>query len=243
MSEAPTDRATPAGPVLGIFAHPDDAEISCSGTLSKWVDAGRDVHLLILTNGDRGSGDPSVVRAELAATRAEEATRAGEVLGLAGVDIFSTPDGELENTPLIREPVVRRIRELRPDTIASLDPTTWFIEDSYFNHADHRRAGEVALDAIFPGAGNPHYFVEQLAEGLEPWSVHDVWLAWTNEPNHHEDVTATFPRKLEALSQHSTQVHGGMLGFFEQEMDRDARAAGDQIGVEFAESFRVLTLD
>ena len=43
------------GPVLGIFAHPDDAEISAGGTLARWASEGREVHLLILTNGDRGS--------------------------------------------------------------------------------------------------------------------------------------------------------------------------------------------
>ena len=42
------------GPVLAVFAHPDDAEISSGGTLAKWAAQGREVHLLILTNGDRG---------------------------------------------------------------------------------------------------------------------------------------------------------------------------------------------
>ncbi|MGZ8572258.1 MAG: PIG-L deacetylase family protein, partial [Actinomycetota bacterium] len=58
------------GPVLVVFAHPDDAEIAAGGTLTKWAGAGREVHLLVLTNGDRGSSDPGASRAELAATRA-----------------------------------------------------------------------------------------------------------------------------------------------------------------------------
>ena len=55
------------GPVLAVFAHPDDAEICAGGTLAKWAATGREVHLLVLTNGDRGSSDPWCDRAELAA--------------------------------------------------------------------------------------------------------------------------------------------------------------------------------
>src|SRR5947207_13186976 len=69
------------GPVLAIFAHPDDAEICAGGALAKWAATGREVHLLILTNGDRGSGDPRASRGELAATRRRETEEAAEVLG------------------------------------------------------------------------------------------------------------------------------------------------------------------
>ena len=47
----------------------------------------------------------------------------------------------------------------------------------------------IALDSAFPGSGNPHFFSEHLGEGLEVQEVHDVWLGWTNEPNHIEDVS------------------------------------------------------
>ncbi|MGZ4110743.1 MAG: PIG-L deacetylase family protein, partial [Actinomycetota bacterium] len=86
------------GPILGIFAHPDDAEIPCGATLTNFASAGRAVHLLILTNGDRGSQDPALDRAELAATRARESEDAGRIMGLAGVTVLDTPDGELENS-------------------------------------------------------------------------------------------------------------------------------------------------
>src|SRR5437764_7556947 len=175
--------ADPTGPVLGIFAHPDDAEISSGGTLAKLAAAGREVHLLVLTNGDRGSKDPDRDRVELARVRAEETEAAGKVLGLAGTVLFDVADGELRNTLEIQARVARIIRRIRPVMVISADPTTWFIGNRYYNHSDHRTAGEVALDAIFPGAGNPHFFVEQLGEGLEPWDVPEVRLGWTTEPN------------------------------------------------------------
>src|SRR5206468_27452 len=68
------------GPVVAVFAHPDDAEISSGGTLAKWSAEGRDVHLVVLTNGDRGSEEPDCDREALARTRAEEQKRAAKVL-------------------------------------------------------------------------------------------------------------------------------------------------------------------
>jgi hypothetical protein len=50
-----------------------------------------------------------------------------------------------------------------------------------------------ARDASYPGSGNPHFFPEQLREGLEVKDVYDIWLGWTNEPNHREDITGVPP--------------------------------------------------
>lgn len=230
------------GPALAVFAHPDDAEISAGGTLAKWVAAGREVHLLVLTNGDRGSTDPWRDRAELAATRVAETQDAARILGLTTAHVLDVHDGELENTAEVRERVVRKIREVRPSTLVSCDPTAWFFENRYYNHADHRTAGAVALDAVFPGSGNPLFFPEQLAEGLEAHPVTDVWLGWTLEANHHEDVTGFLETKLAALAEHVSQLEAGLLGYFEEWIPKEAEEAGRQIGVRHAESFRRLDL-
>lgn len=237
MDAVPSD-----GAVLALFAHPDDAEISSGATMAKWAASGREVHLLVLTNGDRGSQDPALDRAELARIRAGETASAARVMGLVDARVLSTPDGELENTPEVREEVVRAIRTIRPTTLLSCDPTAWFFDNRYYNHADHRTAGSIALDAVFPGAGNPHYFAEHLAEGLSAHDVTDVWLGWALEPNHHEDVTGFMDAKLRALAEHRSQVEGDMLGYFEEWLPKEAEEAGARIGVEHAESFRVLDL-
>lgn len=235
------DREARTGPVLAVFAHPDDMEIAAGGTLAKWATAGREVHLLVLTNGDRGSQDRTIDRAALAATRLRETEAAAAEMGLASVRVGTIPDGELENTAAVREPIVRLIRELRVETVLSLDPTAVFFENRFYNHSDHRMAGWVALDASFPGSGNPHFFAEHLEEGLDPQDVHDVWLSWTNEPNHHEDITGFLQRKVDALAKHESQLSEG-IAFFEDFLGRDAVEAGEKIGVEHAEAFRVLDL-
>jgi LmbE family N-acetylglucosaminyl deacetylase len=236
--DTPTVRT---GPVLAVFAHPDDAEISAGGVLAKWARVGREVHLLILTNGDRGSGDPSRDRAELAEVRRVETEAAAAVIGLASAQILSTHDGELQNRSEVREAVVRRIREIRAETLLSCDPTAVFFENRYYNHSDHRTAGMIALDSAFPGSGNPHFFPEHLGEGLEVQDVNDVWLGWTNEPNHLEDVSDTFTTKIDALAEHASQLAEG-IAFFEEFLGRDATEAGAKLGVTHAESFRVLDL-
>jgi LmbE family N-acetylglucosaminyl deacetylase len=243
---AERDQASPdpeprTGPVIGVFAHPDDAEIAAGGTIAGWTRAGREVHLLVLTNGDRGSSDPAMNRARLAQIRKTETEAAAEVLGLASVRILSIHDGELENTDIVREAVVRRVREVRADTVLSVDPTAVFFENRYYNHSDHRTAGMIALDGSFPGAGNPHFHSEHLGEGLDVQEVTQVWLGWTNEPNHTEDVSATFDTKVTALAEHASQLSEG-IRFFEDFMREEATSAGAKIGVELAEEFRVLDL-
>lgn len=234
--------AEPAtGPVLAVFAHPDDAEICAGGVLAKWASAGREVHLLVLTNGDRGSQDPARSREELANTRRAETEAGAEVLGLASATILSIHDGELQNTPAIREAVTRRIREIRAQTVVSCDPTSVFFEQRYYNHSDHRNAGWIALDSVFPGSGNPHFFSEHLGEGLEVQEVHDVWLGWTNEPNRREDVTGFLRAKIDGLAAHASQLAEG-IRFFEESLEKEAREEGERIGVEHAEAFRVLDL-
>ena len=238
------------GPALAVFAHPDDAEISAGGTLAAWVGAGREVHLLVLTNGDRGSGDPTRDRAELASARRAETEVAAAVLGLASAQVLSIHDGELENTRVVREAVIRRIRAIQAETVLTCDPTTMFFEipiagtnavKTAYNHSDHRTAGAIALDAVFPGSGNPHFFSEHLGEGLVVQEVHDVWLGWTNEPNHAEDVTATWDAKIGALAEHRSQITES-IRLWDEWMREEARAAGERRGGGLAEEFRVLDL-
>ncbi|MGZ8579767.1 MAG: PIG-L deacetylase family protein [Actinomycetota bacterium] len=229
------------GPALGIFAHPDDAEIAAGGTLANWVEAGREVHLLVLTNGDRGSQDPKLDRADLASIRARETQEAADVLGLASVRILDVHDGDLVNTVEAREQVVRRIREVRAESVLSVDPTAVFFQHVYYNHSDHRNAGWIALDSAFPGSGNPHFFPEHLGDGLGVQDITDVWLGWTNEPNHTEDVTATWQRKIDALAKHDSQLSEG-IAYFERFLLEEAEEAGKKIGAGRAEEFRRLDL-
>jgi len=95
---------------------------------------------------------------------------------------------------------------------------------------------------VFPGSGNPHFFSEHLGEGLGVQEVFDVWLGWTHEPNRTEPVdAASFRKKVDALALHASQITEG-IAYWDEALGKDAREAGEKIGAEFAEEFRVLDL-
>jgi LmbE family N-acetylglucosaminyl deacetylase len=225
---------------LAVYGHPDDPEISCGGTLARWADAGAEVHLLITTRGDKGTNDPHADLEALARLRVEETAAAAKVLGLAGHYHLDHPDGEIEQDRVLRGEIVHAVRRLRPDVVLCPDPTAVFFGNSYYNHRDHRVTGWATLDAIAPAAGNPHYFPEHLAEGLETHHVKTVYLSGTLEPDCWVDIGDTLERKIDALFCHTSQlVETG--DWFREFLRELAESSGRAAGVTYAEGFRRLT--
>ena len=190
-----------------IVAHPDDPDFFCGGTIARWVRDGIEVAYLILTNGNKGSDDPALTPDRLTALREEEQQAAARVLGVETIVFLGEPDGELQPTLALRQRVVREIRRRRPDQIVCPDPTVYYFDTGYVNHPDHRVAGEVALEAIFPAARNRMYHPELLAEGLEPHAVYEIYLTGTLQPNRWVDISDTIELKIEAIKAHSSQVN------------------------------------
>src|SRR5207253_200970 len=83
--------------VLACYAHPDDPEVSCGGTLARWSAAGSEVHTVVCTSGDKGSSDPATDPVELVSRRTQEVAAAARLVGLTGHHHLGHPDGELEN--------------------------------------------------------------------------------------------------------------------------------------------------
>jgi LmbE family N-acetylglucosaminyl deacetylase len=222
---------------LAVYAHPNDPEVSCGGTLARWAHAGAEVHVLVATRGDKGSADPDVVADELAARRSEEMAEAARVLGLAGHHQLGIDDGDLENTPAVRSRIVELIRRVRPEVLVCPDPTAVFFGDHYYNHHDHRIAGWATLDAAAPSAGSPHYF-----PGVgDVHAVPRVLMSGTLEPNVWVDVTATIETKIDALFCHRSQLPTTDEWFRDFLRER-AEESGRIAGVRYAEGFRSLRL-
>ncbi|HLF41388.1 MAG TPA: PIG-L deacetylase family protein [Acidimicrobiia bacterium] len=225
---------------LAIYGHPDDPEISAGGTLARWARFGAVVWVVICTKGEKGSSDPAQDPEELARIRLEETDKAGQRLGLAGHFHLGYPDGELEDGRPLRNSIVELVRSLRPEVVVCPDPTAVFFGDRYYNHSDHRVTGWATLDAVAPAAGNPHYFPEQLQEGLSIHQVSAVYLSGTLEPNCWVDISDDIDTKIDALFCHASQlVETGE--WFREFLRERAEDAGRQIGVRYAEGFRRLT--
>ncbi len=194
--------------ILVILAHPDDPEFFCGATLAKWAREGHHITYMLLTCGDKGfnpTTDPEMTPDRLCAIRHEEQYAAAKVIGAEAVHIMDHPDGYLVPDLNLRREVVREIRRHKPDILVTCDPQNLFATYG-INHPDHRAAGQVVLDAVFPAAGNPVYFPELLEEGFQPHMPKEVWCSLTTQPNATVDVTDTWEVKLQAILQHKTQV-------------------------------------
>src|SRR5947209_7038296 len=190
--------------MLVAVAHPDDCELTCGGTVRRWVSEGNEAVLLIATNGARGGKLPGAEAVVVAETRRHEQQEAAAVLGFSELVQLDFPDGELQNAESVRRELVRYIRRLHPDVAVFMDPTTIIYHDSYVNHTDHRALGMAMLDAMYSAASNAGYFPEQIEEGLEPHKVPETLLAQSDRPNHWVDVSDTLDIRFEARSEEHT---------------------------------------
>jgi LmbE family N-acetylglucosaminyl deacetylase len=226
------------GRALAVYAHPDDPEISCGGTLAAWARAGSEDPVLACTRGEKGSSDPAIDTGELARRRAAEIREAAAVLGLAGHDELPVDDGELENSSEVRGLIVAAVRRLRPEVVVCPDPTAVIFGDTYFNHHDHRVVGWATLDAVAPAAANPHYF----REAGPSHQVASVLLSATLEPNVWVDVGATLDMKVAAVACHRSQLGEGDEAWVRAVVVGRAEDDGRVAGVRYAEGFRRLRL-
>jgi LmbE family N-acetylglucosaminyl deacetylase len=193
--------------ILVILAHPDDPEFFCGATIARWTAAGHKVVYWLLTCGDKGASNIDTNPNELCSDRRVEQRAAASVLGVSEVNFMENPDGYLIPDLNLRKEVTRIIRKERPDVLVTCDPKTLYVGDSRINHPDHRAAGQVVLDAVFPAAGNPLYFPELIQiEGLEPHTPREVWISLTLDPNIKVDVTDLWETKLLALYEHGSQI-------------------------------------
>ena len=175
--------------VLAIFAHRDDAELTCGGTLIKLASQGHRAGILDLTEGEMGTRGS-------AALRAEEAERAATVMGLAVRENLKLPDAGIVNTPETRRLVARVIRTHRPTIVIAPAPQG--------RHPDHRVTAELVRDACFiSGLAR----VEPDLPKHRPRKViHCVTYREDGiRPTFVVDISNEFDRKLEAIRCYGSQ--------------------------------------
>jgi len=85
------------------------------------------------------------------------------------------------------------------------DPESIIVNDVFINHADHRTAGLMAIDAVYPSARDRHNFPEHIAEGLSTHKVSQVYIWGSPQSNFEVDITDVIDKKIEALLAHKSQ--------------------------------------
>ena len=192
--------------MLAVAAHPDDLDFGAAGTVARWTDAGLQVTYLLCTRGDQGGFDDTP-REDMPLMRESEQRAAAKAVGVSDVRFLTGfRDGWLEPTPDLQREIVRVIRQVQPERMLIQSPErNW--DRIGASHPDHLASGEASIRAIYPSARNPFAFPELLAdEGLQPWTVKEVWLMADPAAGHVIDISETFPRKLEALHAHRSQT-------------------------------------
>ncbi|PZG14167.1 PIG-L deacetylase family protein [Nonomuraea aridisoli] len=228
--------------VLVVTAHPDDADFGSAGSVALLVDRGVEVTYLVVTDGDAGGNERTLDNAGMAELRRAEQLAAGKAVGVTDVRFLGYPDGRVEPSLELRRDIARVIRQVRPDLVIAQHPERnyRFIAPS---HPDHRAVGGATLDAVYPDARNPYAFPELLQEeGLEAWTVREVWLTGGSTPDHYVDITDAVDRKLAALQAHVSQVAHveGFVEFVKGRFAAWAEEAGFGEG-RYAEGFQVVS--
>ena len=218
--------------VMVVTAHPDDAEYGVAGTVARWVREGKSVIYVVCTSGDKGTSDPNVKPEELARIREEEQLAVAKLLGVREVIFLRHPDQSLEDTPEFRKEIVRLIRMYKPETVVTSDPYR-----RYIWHRDHRIAGQVTLDAIFPYARDHLAYPELLEEGFQPHKVKEVLLWGTEDPNYRSDITDTFDIKIAALRCHKSQLASHPFSDMAKWLRERAMTMAEGEDFELAEAF------
>jgi LmbE family N-acetylglucosaminyl deacetylase len=236
------DDTTGVERILVVTAHPDDVDFGVAGSVATWVKSGIHVAYCIATDGDAGGSDRSISRHDMAKLRQEEQRAAAAQVGVGDVTFLGYPDGRLVSSFDLRRDVSREVRRFRPDRMVCQSPErNWNRIGA--SHPDHLAAGEAAVCAAYPDARNPFAHPELLEEGLEPFSVKQLWLMAAPVVSVAVDITDVFEIKMAALRCHRSQV--GADGALEERLrgwfSEGGRTAGLSEG-RLAETFYAVAM-
>ncbi|MEI6138336.1 MAG: PIG-L family deacetylase [Mariniphaga sp.] len=222
--------------VLGIFAHPDDAELMCAGTMSLLKKAGWSVHIATFTPGDKGSAE--LTREEISQIRKSEAADSAAMLDgtyhcLECDDVYILYERETINK------ATALIRKVRPDIVFTASPSDYMV--------DHEMSSKIVQTACFAAgiknmevAEEPYehvshlYYVDAL-EGKDKFGS-------PVQPSIYVDISTEIGIKEEMLGCHKSQrewlkKHHKMDEYI-LAMKRFAELRGKEINTQYAEGFR-----
>ncbi len=222
--------------ILGIFAHPDDAEITCAGTLSLLKKAGWTIHIATIGNGDKGTAEYS--REDIIRIRKAEAVKAAELIGgtyhcLEVDDIYIFYNRETLNK------TTALIRNVRPSIVFTASPNDYML--------DHEITSMIAQTACFcsgmknmevreePFEPVPYLYYCDPMDGKDKFG-HPV------EPSMYVDITKEIEFKAEMLARHASQrnwlLSHHKVDEYILSMKRFAQKRGKEVNSDYAEGFR-----
>ncbi|MEM6398314.1 MAG: bacillithiol biosynthesis deacetylase BshB1 [Bacteroidota bacterium] len=173
--------------ILAIGVHPDDVELSCSGTLLRHIDMGYTVGLLDLTRGELGSRGSAEIRTK-------EAQESARLMGAKFRHNLDLPDGFMQWSEETIRAIVRVIRAAKPTIVLANAPAD--------RHPDHGRAAKLASDACFYSGLvkiETEDYSGQPQEKWRPKALYHYVQDRNIKPNLTVDVSDFFERKMELI--------------------------------------------
>ncbi len=219
--------------ILAVGSHPDDVELSCSGTIAKEVDRGKKVGILDLTRGELGTRGTAEIREQ-------EARAAAEILGVVTRDNLEFSDGFFENNTAHKLEIIKIIRKYKPEIVLCNA-----IED---RHIDHGKGARLVSEACFLSGLRK---IETIMNGnkQKAWRPKQVlhYIQWKNlEPDIVVDITGYIDKKVESVKAYKSQFYDennsepatpiSSSNFLESITYR-SRDLGRLINTEYAEGF------
>ncbi len=224
--------------ILAIGAHPDDVELSCSGTLLKHIDMGYRVGLLDLTRGELGSRGTTEIRLK-------EAARAAELMGACFRKNLGMPDGFFQHVPEHILAIAQVVRWCRPKIVLMNAPQD--------RHPDHGRAAKLCADALFYSGLRRIVTTDEAGQAQaphRPQAAYHYIQDYQLEADFVVDISSYMERKLQLVQAFESQFHNPKAHQYADEpqtpisgedflayLRARARVYGRPIGVEFAEGF------
>jgi bacillithiol biosynthesis deacetylase BshB1 len=174
--------------ILVMAAHPDDAELSCAGTILKHIAAGKKVGIVDFTRGELGTrGTPEI--------RLQESAGATKILGLHARENLGIRDGFFRNDEETQLKLIEVIRKYQPEIVLANA-----LED---RHPDHGKGAQLAIDACFLSG------LRQIKTGnLPAWRPSQVYHYIQDrylEPDFVIDITDHWDQKESAISAFMSQ--------------------------------------
>lgn len=214
--------------ILAFAAHPDDVEISCSGTILKHIDLGYKCGLVDLTQGELGTRGSAQLRLQ-------EAERAKAILGLEARENLGFADGFFLNDRAHQIPIIKMIRKYRPEIVLA--------NSVHDRHPDHGKAAKLVADACFLSG------LIKIDTGQEAWRPQAVYHYIQDEYIHPDltiDITPYFDRKMESIKAYTSQFYIPDSDLPETPISGQdfmdfligrAKLVGRPIGAKYAEGF------
>ena len=232
--------------ILVVLAHPDDAEIYAGGTIARLIADGKEVRIIKMTNGNKGSRQEAISEKRLAEIRIQEDLKAASLLKVKSENniYLNFGDGEVNTSMITIEKLVFQIRKFQPDLIITHNPEDFIVKfnsgNNWVNHTDHRSTGQATIYAAYPYSRDILFFPEHFKN--KTIKSHSTLKFLLVDYYNHEDTIAIDISNFKNIRTNAIACHSSQYDFSAAEESTNFFTKLDNSGKNY-ERFRYVEID